>query len=154
MDNEKVNEAMKKGVAQVQAVYAKGNELMDRVSFLKNSLYKKIVWGVLGLVVLLAVGRIFGCGGNDDEMPTQEEIVEFCRSKLVEQYDKESLQKFEPSGFSVDEGGTVTVRAEVRIKGKSPATGRSWNGVRGTAVFTLRDIGEGDGLHIVDFGFE
>lgn len=64
MENEKVNEAMKKGVAQAQAVYAKGNELMDRVSFLKNPLYKKIVWGVLGLIVVLAIGLIFRCGSS------------------------------------------------------------------------------------------
>ena len=64
MESEKVNEAMKKGTAQAQAVYAKGNELMDRVGFLKNPLYKKIVWGVLGIIVLLTVGRIFGCGSS------------------------------------------------------------------------------------------
>lgn len=64
MEKEKINEAMKKGTAQAQAVYAKGNELMDRVSFLKNPLYKKIVWGVLGFIVLLTVGRIFGCGSS------------------------------------------------------------------------------------------
>lgn len=33
MDNEKVNEVMKKGAAQAHAAYAKGNELMDRVGF-------------------------------------------------------------------------------------------------------------------------
>ena len=75
MDNEKVNEAMKKGTAQAQAVYAKGNELMDRVSFLKNPLYKKIVWGVLGLVVLLVVGRIFGCGSSQSPFEVAKETM-------------------------------------------------------------------------------
>lgn len=75
MDNEKVNEAMKKGTAQAQAVYAKGNELMDRVSFLRNPLYKKIVWGVVGLVVLLLLGRIFGCGSSQSPFDVAKEAM-------------------------------------------------------------------------------
>lgn len=133
-------------------------ETVNRM-FIRTLSCRKIVGGVLGIVFLLAVGLICGCGDvadDDEEMPTQEEIVEFCRCKLIEQYDEASLKKFELSGFSVDEDGTVTVKAEVRIDGKSFAVdpGRSWNSVRATAVFTLRDIGEGDGLHIVDFGYE
>ena len=120
---------------------------------------KKLISGIVKFFVVMAMGCVCGCGcaeDDEDEMPTQEEIVQFCRSKLVESYDEESLKTFELSDFSVDEEDTVTVRARVRILGKNFVTdpGRSWGGVRGTAVFTLRDIGEGDGLHIVDFRFE
>ena len=86
MENEKVNEAMKKGTAQAQAVYAKGNELMDRVSFLRNPLYKKIVWGVLGLVVLLAVGRIFGCGSSMSPFDVAKETLVAMSSGDVETF--------------------------------------------------------------------
>lgn len=90
MENAKVNEAMEKGKeamekgkAKAQAVYAKGNELMDRVSFLKNPLYKKIVWGVLGLVVLLVVGRIFGCGASQSPFDVvKETCVAFVEGDL------------------------------------------------------------------------
>ena len=52
-----------KGKAIALTGYAKGNELMDKVSFLRNSLHKKIVWGAMGLVVLWI---IIPSGGNGD----------------------------------------------------------------------------------------
>lgn len=69
--NEKANEALAKG----QEFYNKGNELMDKVPVLRNPLYKKIVWGVLCLVVLLVVGRIFGCGGSQDPFDVVKETM-------------------------------------------------------------------------------
>lgn len=75
MSNEKVNEALANGKAGAQAAYAKGNELMDKVGFLKNPTYKKIVWGVLCLVVLLVVGRIFGCGGTQTPFDVVKETM-------------------------------------------------------------------------------
>lgn len=71
MSNEKVNGALAKG----QEFYNKGNELMDKVPVLKNPLYKKIVWGILCLVLLLAVGRIFGCGGAQAPFDVFKEMM-------------------------------------------------------------------------------
>ena len=61
--NEKLAQALQKGkeIAVPLCIkgkelaltgYAKGNELMDKVSFLQKPLHKKIVWGVLGIVFI------------------------------------------------------------------------------------------------------
>jgi len=61
--NEKLAQALQKGkeIAVPLCIkgkelaltgYAKGNELMDKVSFLQKPLHKKIVWGVLGVVLI------------------------------------------------------------------------------------------------------
>ena len=51
-----------KGKALALQGYAKGNELMDKVAFLQKPLHKKIVWGVIGLMLLWIV---FPSGDND-----------------------------------------------------------------------------------------
>ena len=61
--NEKVAQALQKGKEVVVPLcikgkelaltgYAKGNELMDKVSFLQKPQHKKIVWGVLGVAFI------------------------------------------------------------------------------------------------------
>ncbi|MBQ7191053.1 MAG: hypothetical protein IJR99_16740 [Kiritimatiellae bacterium] len=47
------------GKEKTQALYNKGNELMDKVPFLKNPLYKKIAWGVAGVICVLLVSLFF-----------------------------------------------------------------------------------------------
>ena len=71
MGNEKVNEALAKG----KDFYNKGNELMDKVGFLKNPLHKKIAWGALCLLAFLVVGRIFGCGGTQSPFDVVKETM-------------------------------------------------------------------------------
>ena len=73
MDKEKLNGTLANGKAGAQAAYAKGNELMDKVGFLKNPLHKKIAWGVLCLLALLLIGRIFGCGGTQSPFDVLKE---------------------------------------------------------------------------------
>ena len=73
--NEKVAQALQKGkeIAVPLCIkgkelaltgYAKGNELMDKVSFLQKPLHKKIVWGMLGILVVMGVWTVVG--GSDD----------------------------------------------------------------------------------------
>lgn len=50
-----------RGMKQIQALYEKGNALMDRVSFLEKPLNKKIAWGVTGALCVLVVWILFGC---------------------------------------------------------------------------------------------
>ena len=80
--NEKVKQALQKGKEIIALIcikakalalqgYAKGNELMDRVSFLQKPLHKKIVWCVLGL---LALWIVFPTGSSDYRDP--EEFVD------------------------------------------------------------------------------
>lgn len=75
MNNEKINVALANGKAGAQAAYAKGNELMDKVGFLKKPLHKKIAWGVLCLLALLVIGRIFGCGGSQSPFEVVKESM-------------------------------------------------------------------------------
>ena len=74
--NEKVKQALQKGKEIATPVcikakalalqgYAKGNELMDRVSFLQKPLHKKIVWGVVVVVFLWMVLPSGGGSGNN-----------------------------------------------------------------------------------------
>lgn len=53
--NEQAEAAVNKGKEKLMAGYAKGNEMMDKVSFLKKPLHKKIAWGVIVVVVLLLI---------------------------------------------------------------------------------------------------
>ena len=64
--NEKVAQVLQKGKEIAMPIclkcktlalqgYAKGNEMMDKVSFLQKPLYKKIVWGAMGVVALWVV---------------------------------------------------------------------------------------------------
>ena len=76
--SEKARELADKGKEKARAMYEKGNELMDKVSFLKNPRNKKIAWGVLGAVCLLAVVVLFNClfGGPSIESVTKEILIE------------------------------------------------------------------------------
>ena len=78
--NEKVAQALRKGkeIAVPLCIkgkelaltgYAKGNELMDKVSFLQKPLHKKIVWGVLGVVALWLLLLIGGGDSVDTSTP-------------------------------------------------------------------------------------
>ena len=55
----KAKELAIKGKEKARELYDKGNELMDKVSFLKNPLYKKIAWGVAGVVCVLLAALFF-----------------------------------------------------------------------------------------------
>lgn len=78
---EKAKELAAKGKEKARALYNKGNELMDKVSFLKNPLHKKIVWGVAGalcvLVVWILLGGLFGSGERSGHPNTSERLVEY-----------------------------------------------------------------------------
>ena len=73
--NEKVAQVLQKGKEIAMPIclkckslalqgYAKGNEMMDKVSFLQKPLHKKIVWGALGVVLLWIV---FPSGGSSSK---------------------------------------------------------------------------------------
>ena len=145
MSNEKVNGVLAKG----QEFYNKGNELMDKVPALKNPLYKKIVWGVLCLVVLLVVGRIFGCGGGSD---SSERLLDGCKAYIEKRYGEGTLQKFEVEDVKV-EGNHAVLRASVKIHAEPSIVPVSdgFDAV-GTAVFILEE-GEDD-VYVIDFGLE
>ena len=76
--NSKVEQAKQKA----GALYEKGNELMDKVSFLKNPRNKKIAWGVLGAVCLLAVIAIVGSlfGGGQAPFDVAKKALMACAS--------------------------------------------------------------------------
>ncbi|MBO7687543.1 MAG: hypothetical protein J6V72_14215 [Kiritimatiellae bacterium] len=76
--SEKARELADKGKEKAHAMYEKGNELMDKVSFLKNPRNKKIAWGVLGAVCLLVVVVLFSClfGGHSIESVTKDILIE------------------------------------------------------------------------------
>ena len=67
MMNENVEKAKvfaEYGKTAVMSAYQKGNEMMDKVSFLKSSIHKKVAWGIIGAIVLAVLLRICGCGGS------------------------------------------------------------------------------------------
>lgn len=145
MSNEKVNEALAKG----QDFYNKGNELMDKVPVLKNPLYKKVVWGVLCLVVILVVGRIFGCVGGSDP---NERLLDGCKAYIEKQYGEGTLQKFEVEEVKV-EGSRAVLKAAVKIHAE-PSIAPVSDGfdASGTAVFFLEE--REDGVYVMDFSLE
>ena len=76
--NEKVKQTLQKGKEIAMPVcikakalalqgYAKGNELMDKVSFLQKPLHKKIVWSVLGAMAMFFLCLLFQ-GGDKPEL--------------------------------------------------------------------------------------
>lgn len=96
--NEKVKQALQKGKEIAMPIcikakalalqgYAKGNELMDKVSFLQKPLHKKIVWGVLGVIVLWIVlpsgGGSSSSVGKRDFHKTQNTDALFIEGKKV-----------------------------------------------------------------------
>ncbi len=145
MSNEKVNEAFAKG----QEFYNKGNELMDKVPALKNPLYKKIVWGVFCLVLLLAVGRIFGCWGGSD---SSARLLDGCKAYIEKQYGEGTLQKFEVEDVQVD-GNRAVLRAAVKIHAE-PSIAPVSDGFDavGTAVFLLEE--KEDDVYVINFRLE
>ena len=81
-DAEKSGGWTAQGKEKIQALYNKGNELMDKVPFLKNPLYKKIAWGVAGALCVLAVWILFGClfgggGKSVEHSNASERYVEY-----------------------------------------------------------------------------
>ena len=62
--NKKIEASLGKAKDAAISAIDKGNEAMDKVSFLKNPLHKKIAWGMLAAVAVLLFARIFGCGGS------------------------------------------------------------------------------------------
>ena len=48
----------------VISIYNKGNTVMDKVPLLQKPLYKKCVWGVLSVIALVLIFRIFGCASS------------------------------------------------------------------------------------------
>ena len=99
--NEKVKQALQKGKEIATTIcikakalalqgYTKGNELMDKVSFLQKPLHKKIVWGVLGFVLLWVVIPFGGGDTVDTSTPegvaiayfrayTNGDVLEWCK---------------------------------------------------------------------------
>ena len=145
MSNEKVNGALAKG----QEFYNKGNELMDKVPALKNPLYKKIVWGVLCLLFLLVIGRIFGCGGGSDE---SARLLDGCKAYIEGQYGKGTLQSFEVEDIQV-EGNRAVLKAAVKIHAEpSIAPVRDGFDAVGTAVFLLEE--KEDDVYVINFRLE
>ena len=74
--NEKVAQVLQKGKEIAMPIclkckslalqgHAKGNDMMDKVSFLQKPLHKKIVWGALGAIALWIVLPI-GIGESVD----------------------------------------------------------------------------------------
>ena len=62
--NKKIEASLSKAKDAAASAINKGNEAMDKVSFLKNPLHKKIAWGILAVVAVLLFARICGCGGS------------------------------------------------------------------------------------------
>lgn len=145
MSNEKVNEALAKG----REIYNKGNELMDKVPVLKNPLNKKIAWGVLCLVFLLAIGRIFGCWGGFD---ASARLLDGCKAYIEKQYGEGTLQRFEVEEVQVD-GNRAVLKAAVKIHAE-PSIAPVSDGFDavGTAVFLLEE--KEDVVYVVDFRLE
>lgn len=77
MSENKQNSKVEQAKQKAGALYEKGNELMDKVSFLKNPRNKKIAWGVLGAICLLVVFVIVGalCGGGQKPFDVFKETM-------------------------------------------------------------------------------
>ena len=54
----------KQGKEKALSVYKKGNDMMNKVSFLKSPARKKVAWGIIGVIALSLFLRICGCGGS------------------------------------------------------------------------------------------
>ena len=165
--NSKVEQANQK----VGALYEKGNELMDKVSFLKNPRNKKIAWGVLGAVCLLVVFLIVGvfCGGGEDvstslgdvettgnvtaeERSGAEVLNELCKQFLQRQYGKDALKSYEFREVKWNESRAI-LKADVSIHKRAPITDPGGDvDVVGTAVFYLEDAE--DDINVVDLQFQ
>ena len=145
MSNEKINGALANGKAGVQAACAKGGELMDKVGFLKKPIHRRIVWGALCLLALLAIGRIFGCGGSSEE----ELIINGCKAYIERRYGENSLKEFEVVEVTVNENRAI-LKADVKIHDEgSIAPVRDPFDATGTAVFYLEE--REDDIYVVNF---
>ena len=153
------------------ALYEKGNELMDKVSFLKNPRNKKIAWGVLGAICLLLVFLIVGVfsgGGKDDSTSLgdvtttgnvtaedrrgAEVLNELCKQFLQRQYGKDALKSYEFRELKWNESRAI-LKADVSIHKRAPVTDPGGDvDVVGTAVLYLEDAG--DDINVVDLQFQ
>ena len=153
------------------ALYEKGNELMDKVSFLKNPRNKKIAWGVLGAICLLVVFVIVGVfsgGGKDDSTSLgdvtttgnvtaedrrgAEVLNELCKQFLQRQYGKDALKSYEFRELKWNESRAI-LKADVSIHKRAPVTDPGGDvDVVGTAVLYLEDAG--DDINVVDLQFQ
>lgn len=63
-NTEQAKALVEQGKGAALSAYKKGNEMMDKVSFLKSPTRKKVAWGIVGVIVLSLFLRICGCGGS------------------------------------------------------------------------------------------
>lgn len=121
--NEKVKQTLQKGKEIAMPVcikakalalqgYAKGNELMDKVSFLKSTTNKLIAWGVIGVLSFLAVLMLFS-GGDSPETAFREMGYAF-QNKDVNGF--LSLMYNEDGDASLDKAGEWKELAEKKFK--------------------------------------
>lgn len=77
MSENKQDSKVEQAKQKVGALYEKGNELMDKVSFLKTPRNKKIAWGILGVVCFWAAFVIVGtlCGGGQKPFDVFKETM-------------------------------------------------------------------------------
>lgn len=171
MSENQQNSKFEQANQKVGALYEKGNELMDKVSFLKNPRNKKIAWGVLGAVCLLVVFLIVGvfCGGGEDvstslgdvettgnvtaeERRGAEILNELCKQFLQRQYGKDALKSYEFREVKWNESRAI-LKADVSIHKRAPITDPGGDvDVVGTAVFYLEDAE--DDINVVDLQFQ
>lgn len=75
--SEENNDLINKGKSAAMKGYEKGNELMDKVGFLKSSRNKKIAWCVLGgLLCWFLYSVLFGVSVSDIESATKDMMRE------------------------------------------------------------------------------
>lgn len=72
---EKAKVVAEQGKAAAMSAYKKGNEMMDKVSFLKSPAHKKLAWGVLAVIVLVLFLRMCGCGGSPEPFDVAREVM-------------------------------------------------------------------------------
>ena len=125
--NEKVAQALqkgreiaaplcKKGKALVLTGYAKGNELMDKVSFLQKPLHKKIVWGVLGVVVAFGVWTfIGGSDGYADPYKFVNMMVKEDMSARKDFYEKNGISGYRILRAEEKEDETNVIECSVQF---------------------------------------
>ena len=179
MSENKQNSKVEQAKQKAGALYEKGNELMDKVSFLKNPRNKKIAWGVLGAICLLLVFLIVGmfCGGGkggggkdgkDDSTSlgdvtttgnvTAEDrrgaeiLNKLCKMFLQSQYGEAALKSYEFRELKWNESRAI-LKADVSIHKQAPITEPGGDvDIDGTAVFYLEDAG--DDINVVDLQFQ
>ena len=147
--NSKVEQAKQK----VGALYEKGNELMDKVSFLKNPRNKKIAVCLLAVFLIVGVfcGGDKGGGGKDDSTSlgdvtttgnvTAEDrrgaeiLNKLCKMFLQRQYGEAALKSYKFRELKWNESRAI-LKADVSIHKQAPITEPGGDvDIDGTAVF-------------------